>query len=257
MSKVIKSSQITGEYKLSDTKALEKKRKKADKMRRKLENNSDEIKSQKEEILSRARKDADEILAEAQEEAALIINKAKEKKQEIYNQAEEKAKETGYQEGFKEGQKLGEEAIKEEFEVHIDSLHNILANVEAEIEHELNRMPLKVTGLSIDIAEKIVQASLELDPELISPIVKDCLDQVGIRHNRVEIRVCPELIDVVADITGDYKGKFELELIGDESLEPGDCLIETEFGGKDATLDNKLKQLRKELIKEVANGEST
>jgi len=257
LSRVIKSSQITGEYKLSDTKALEKKRKKAEKMRRELENKSDEIKTRKEEIISRARKEADEILAEAQEEAALIIDKAKENKQEIYNQAEEEAKESGYQQGFREGRKSGEEAIQEEVEVHIDSLHNILADAEAEVENELNRMPLKVTGLSIDIAEKIVQSSLELDPELILPIVKDCLNQVGIRHNRVEIRVCPDLIDLVTNITGDYKGKFELELIGDDSLDPGDCLIETEFGGKDATLDNKLKQLRKELIKEVANGEVT
>lgn len=257
MSKVIKSSQITGEYKLSDKKALEKKRKKAKKMRRELENKSEEIKTKKEEIFSRARKEADEIIAEAQEEAALIIDKAKDKKQEIYNQAQEEAKENGYQQGFKEGQKSGEETIKEELEVHIDSLHNILTNVEAEVEQELNRIPLKVTGLSIDIAEKIVQSSLELDPELILPIVKDCLNQVGIRHNRVEIRVCPKMIDLVSDITGDYKGKFELELIGDTSLEPGDCLVETEFGGKDATLDNKLKQLRKELVKEVANGELT
>lgn len=257
MSKVIKSSQITGEYKLSDTKALDKKRKKAEKIRRELENKNKEIKTNKEEIISRAREEAEEIIAEAQEEAALIIDKAKEKKQEIYNQAQEEAKEIGYQEGFKEGKKSGEEFIKEECKTHIDSLHNILADAEDEIENELNRIPLKVTELSIDIAEKIVQASLDLDPELILPIVKDCLNQVGIRHNRVEIRVSPELIDLTADIIEDYKGKFDLEIIGDSSLEPGDCLIETEFGGKDATLDNKLKQLRKALIKEVANGEVT
>ncbi len=257
MSKVIKSSQITGEYKLSDTKALDKKRKKAEKIRRELENKNKEIKTNKEEIISRAREEAEEIIAEAQEEAALIIDKAKEKKQEIYNQAQEEAKEIGYQEGFKEGKKSGEEFIKEECKTHIDSLHNILADAEDEIENEINRIPLKVTELSIDIAEKIVQASLDLDPELILPIVKDCLNQVGIRHNRVEIRVSPELIDLTADIIEDYKGKFDLEIIGDSSLEPGDCLIETEFGGKDATLDNKLKQLRKALIKEVANGEVT
>ena len=257
MSKVIKSSQITGEYKLSDTKALDKKRKKAEKIRRELENKNKEIKTNKEEIISRAREEAEEIIAEAQEEAALIIDKAKEKKQEIYNQAQEEAKEIGYQEGFKEGKKSGEEFIKEECKTHIDSLHNILADAEDEIENELNRIPLKVTELSIDIAEKIVQASLDLDSELILPIVKDCLNQVGIRHNRVEIRVSPELIDLTADIIEDYKGKFDLEIIGDSSLEPGDCLIETEFGGKDATLDNKLKQLRKALIKEVANGEVT
>ena len=257
MSKVIKSSQITGEYKLSDTKALDKKRKKAEKIRRELENKNKEIKTNKEEIISRAREEAEEIIAEAQEEAALIIDKAKEKKQEIYNQAQEEAKEIGYQEGFKEGKKSGEEFIKEECKTHIDSLHNILADAEDEIENEINRIPLKVTELSIDIAEKIVQASLDLDPELILPIVKDCLNQVGIRHNRVEIRVSPELIDLTADIIEDYKGKFDLEIIVDSSLEPGDCLIETEFGGKDATLDNKLKQLRKALIKEVANGEVT
>ena len=257
MSKVIKSSQITGEYKLSDKKALEKKRKKAKKMRHKLENKNEEIKSKKEEILSRARKEADEIIAEAQEEAALIIDKAKDKKQDIYDQAQEEAKETGYQEGFKEGQRSGEEFMKEECKIHIDSLHNILAEAEDKIENELNRIPIKVTRLSIDVAEKIVQSSLDLEPDLILPIVKDCLNQVGIRHNRVEIRVNPELIDLIADIIDDYRGKFDLEIVGDSSLEPGDCLIETEFGGKDATLSNKLNQLRKELIKEVANGEAT
>ncbi len=257
MSKVIKSSQITGEYKLSDKKALEKKRKKAKKMRRELENKNETIKSKKEEILSRARDEADEIIAEAQEEAVLIIDKAKDKKEKIYNQVKEEGKEAGYQKGFKEGQKSGEEAIKEELKMNIVSLHNILAEAEAEIENELNRIPLKVIELSIDMAEKIVQSSLDIDPELMLPIVKDCLNQVGTRHNNIEIRVNPELIDLISGINKEYKGKFNLEIMGDNSLEKGDCLIETEFGGKDATLDNKLKQLRKELIKEVTNGEVT
>lgn len=257
MSKVIKSSQITGEYKLSDKKALEKKRKKAKKMRRELENKNEEIKSKKEEILSRARQEADEIIAEAQEEAALIIDKAKEKKQDIFKKAREEGEEAGFNQGLKEGQKSGEELIKKECEPHIESLNKVISDAEVELESELDRIPNKVTGLAIDIAEKIVQASLEIEPEIIMPIVTDCLNQVGIRHNLVEIRLHPELIDLIEGIKDDYQGKFDLKIIGDDSLEPGDCLVETEFGGKDATLENKLEQLRKELIKEVANGEAT
>jgi flagellar biosynthesis/type III secretory pathway protein FliH len=35
----------------------------------------------------------------------------------------------------------------------------------------------------------------------------------------------------------------------DDSLEPGDCIVITDFGGKDGTLKQKLKKMEQKLLK--------
>lgn len=255
MSKVIKSSQITGEYKLSDRKAIEKKKSNAEKLLREAESKNKELINEKKKIIVEAEERAAEIVEEAQEEAARILDKAKNEKQKIHEEAKEKAKEDGYEQGFAEGKTEGYKLIQEEGREQLATLANTLETIEIEVEKEVDRLPESFVYLAIDIAGEIVKTQLDINPSLIIPVVKDCLTQVGLRHNQVIVRVNPVLIGLIADLDNEYKGKFNIEVIGDDNLEKGDCLVETKFGGKDGTIENKLKLLRKELLKEVSANE--
>ncbi len=247
MSKIIKSSQITGEYRLSDKLALKKQQEKARQKKEKMQQKNEKLKSLKEQILAEARQEAEAIKEKARKEADQIKSAAQEEVQEIKEEARAEGQDKGYQEGLEKGKKAGREEALAEMQQELTTLEQTAKKAEEEIQEELANLPERMVDLAIEISRHIVQTQLKLKPELILPIVKDCLSEVSMKNNEVKVRVNPQLASLISQLENNYQGEFDLEIISDKDLARGDCLVETEFGGRDATLEAKYKLLRQNL----------
>ena len=74
----------------------------------------------------------------------------------------------------------------------------------------------------------------------------------------MKIKVSPEVVDYIEQARVDsHLGEQDLEIIDDTNLNPGDCIIETEFGGKDATLSNKFDLIEKKLYQGAGYNEES
>ena len=252
MSKIIKASRITGEYKLSDIK-IEKKK---DENKKYKYNDEDQMKNNEnnvnDEKIVDAEKKAEEIIADAQNNAEKIIEQSKEKAEEIKEQAEKEGYDSGYQKGYDEGHKKGIEdgrnKVNDELEKKMQELNEILNEVESHFEEELERLPIEVINLSLDIASRILRKEIHVEPELINNIIFDILEEIGAAHEEIVIKVSPEMVDYINTVKIEkFLGQQSAEIVADSSLNEGDCVIETEFGGKDATIENKLDLIEKKL----------
>ncbi len=252
-SNIIKSSKITGEYRLSEKKAKEKQKKDQEKTRRNREQKlDDELKSRREKILAEAESEAEEILEEARQKADAIISEAKEEAEEIKKEAAEAGREQGYEDGYEQGEEKVREDLRQEHEDSLAAVTEAVEKTEEQLVSEMDRIPEKVVNLSLQIAERIVQSSLEVQPDLIIPIVEDCLEEVGLNHNKLTIKVAPGVDVYLSDLSYPQAPNTDIEIVPDGNLEKGDCLVETEFGGRDATIENKLNLLRKKLVNNKA-----
>ncbi len=248
-SNIIKSSKITGEYRLSEQETREKQKKEKEREKRNRKSELDEeLKSRREKILAEAEAEAEEILAEAREKKEEIIAEAREEAEKIKEEAEAAGREQGYEDGYDQGEAKVREDLRQEHEDSLEAVETAVEKTEEELAAEMERIPGEVVDLSLQIAEKIVQASLEVEPELIIPIVEDCLEEVGLNHNKLTIKVAPGVDVFLSDLSYPQAPNTDIEIVPDSNLERGDCLVETDFGGRDATIENKLNLLRKELI---------
>ncbi|HMA60700.1 MAG TPA: FliH/SctL family protein, partial [Halanaerobiales bacterium] len=71
-------------------------------------------------------------------------------------------------------------------------------------------------------------------------------------HQQFVINVNPEMLPYLSKTelkTSFPESKFEFN--ADDSLQKGDCVINTNFGGKDAYLTEKLTRLEKQIKKEM------
>ena len=119
------------------------------------------------------------------------------------------------------------------------------------MESEKEQLPTKVINLAIKIASKILNVKLEIEPEIINDIVKDMLDKMVDGFEKIKIKVKPNLIEYINETEIERnKPDSNLEFIPDDSLKKGDCVIETNYGGKDGTLENKLNLIKNQLLKE-------
>ncbi|SDL73567.1 FliH/SctL family protein [Halarsenatibacter silvermanii] len=254
-SNLIKSSSITGEYQLSEKETRE--RYEEEKSRKNDENRQQDEKNEKseeaEKALEQARSEADDILEEARQKADEIIAAAENEAEKIKEQAEEEGYKEGYDKGLAEGREEARENLRKEHQKSLQTVTEAAARTDERLEKEVRDTSERIVDFAVDIAEKIVQTEIHFNPEVIVPIVEECLEEISLNNNEITIRVAPEVEEYLRDL--DYEGRrdTEIKIVADSGLKPGDCLVETDFGGQDATIESKLEILRDQLTDEVKN----
>lgn len=84
--------------------------------------------------------------------------------------------------------------------------------------------------------------------ELAVSLVKNALQHVR-NEKQVTIRIPPSQFKMVKarlnEILGEYKGVGFIDLVSDERLSTGDCIMESDIGVVDASVDLQIKALQK------------
>ena len=109
------------------------------------------------------------------------------------------------------------------------------------------RVEAEVVELSLAIARKILEREAALDPTLLSGLVRIALDRMG-AGAAVRLRVPPaELIGWQEN--GEWKrSRYKLEVAADDTLQPGDCLVETDLGSANFGFTTQLKEIEAGLL---------
>ena len=192
----------------------------------------------------------DEVKAES-ERAKADIEKAK-----------ADARKKGHDEGFKEGKKKGhEEGVKAVKKEMADALQDANEKAEQTLQKAKEATADYFVRAEQDIA-KIVLMAIEkilpqhfLDvPQVILPVVRETIKKVR-DQKEIKIHVAPEYYDIVLMAKPEFQamltdGTAVLEIVSDEALGEGDCVVETPNGGVDARLLTQI-ELMKEAIKSV------
>ena len=168
---------------------------------------------------------AEEIISKAKEEAQKIIEEAK----DIY----EKEKKRGYEDGLNEGKMH----MTEQMLNMVSKSVNYFASVEEKI--------IKIVMTAI---KKII-GEIDKD-ELIVRIVKNALASAR-NQKQVTIRVAPEQVEVIKSKVNEIIAEFPaisfLEVTADSRLKPGGCIVESEIGIVDASIDIQLEAIYRSL----------
>lgn len=241
MSKIIKAFQIIGEHKLADVDFEQVKGN---------DNETEELKEQgtdnknlnqrPHKKIEKAEKKAQSIIAEAKDEAQTIVEEAENRAEEVREQA--------HREGLTEGKKEAQRKVEEQFEIHLEEFKEVITELRQEKNRENKKLTLQVINMAVKIAERIVHTQLDVKSELINNIVQEMIEDLNENYDYVNIKISPELKDFLNEKEVEsFFGDQEVEFTADRSLEKGDCLIETNFGGTDGLLENKLELIKEKL----------
>ena len=147
----------------------------------------------------------------------------------------------------KEGREEGAAQSRGEFDQKLASERQELVRVVNDFAHDrenyFHKVEAEVVSLALAIARKILHREAQIDPLLLAGVVRVGLDNVG-AGTHVRLRVQPDQIQVWQ---GFFSQQPELksppELMGDTTLGPGRCILETELGSTDLTLESQLKEI--------------
>ena len=178
-------------------------------------------------------KAAAEIIAEGEAVAARIREEAK--------AAFEEEKKRGYEKGLRDGK----------LEIAMQKLEQVDQSV-AFME--------SVEGKMADVVMKALKSCVEEigDEGMVVNIVRKTMKAVIRTQRHVTLKVAPEMVQVVkekvAALRTDYPTVESFDVVEDPRLKGPACILETEAGVADASVETQLAAIERSLSRHIAGG---
>ena len=145
---------------------------------------------------------------------------------EAESQTERRLKEGYEQRVIREGAR-----IRQALEVFAKERTEYFARVEAEVVH-----------LALAIAGKILHREAQVDPTLLTALVRVAIEHMNAGSN-VSVRVRPEESAHWRTCLNQGSNDKAITVIEDASLDSGACVLETQMGSTDFSIDTQLKEV--------------
>src|SRR5262249_33121034 len=136
----------------------------------------------------------------------------------------------GYERGLHEGEARSAKAFEQNLNLARAQVAAVLAEFKSQRELYFNRIEPEVVQLALSIARKILHREAQMDPLLLTGMVHVALDKLE-QGTRVRLRAHPE----ETHFWNRYFAEFgdlptAPEIVGDATLQRGECALETEIG---------------------------
>jgi flagellar assembly protein FliH len=208
-----------------------------------------EIKKARDEaeaLVSEARDEAEKVLRDARAEAVRIVREAEENAEKVRSSAEKAGRDSGYKEGYESG--------SAEVQRLTDKLH-IIINTAIEKRNEIiQEAETQIINLVLLISKKVIKVISENQKNVVINNVVQALRKLKGR-GEVVIRVNLNDVKMTSDHITDFMKMVEnvkaVTVLEDSSVDPGGCIIETDFGQIDARISSQFHEIEAKILELV------
>lgn len=166
----------------------------------------------------------------------------------LISRAQEEAdsiKETAAKEGYRAG--------IEQAESDIVALRSKIADFISSKQEVFEFIAPDILEISVDIAKKIIKKEVEQDPQVILNSIIDVMRTLSKEEPRITVKLNPLQVDLVKTELPEYISSMGIDakitVVGDDNIEEGGCILNTNNGIVDASIDTQL-----EIIKAALKG---
>lgn len=197
---------------------------------------------QVEELLEQARMEAQQIIDDANAQAEEILNAAQLNADAMKNLARQDGEKEGYNEGTQRAA-LELADAKSGMEAEIQRIENQYMEMQLNMEHEIVEMCLPVF-------ERVFSAELSGRKDVIYHLLDHCIMKIE-RTGQMQIKVSDANAEYIKGKKDEIQGKIGaevgLDIIADPLLNDSQCIIETDGGIFDCSIDTELDNLIREI----------
>lgn len=185
----------------------------------------------------------EELLQEARQEADEIIKKAEAYRADVEQAAMEK--------GLNQARETFENEVVERVNAEVSPMRETLTQTIARVsalESEItSKIENELLEFALEISKKIVGREVTIDREVALTLVKISLAKL---HNRTFAQIYMNSQDLAFVEAHRDRLNFQgsLELVEDNSISPGGCLVHTETGDIDARIESQFDEIAHGLL---------
>ena len=196
---------------------------------------------------------AERIEAEAEglkEQAKKELDDAKAEAEGIRKQA--------YEEGYQQGVEEGKAAAAAQVTAALDNLMRTLKRLDSARAELLSDMEPELLAVVQAAFDRLCLSKEAIAPDLVRNLVKTAVTRLP-ESEEITVRVSPADLSLVSEyqpqLMEAMDGLGRVRVRVDESLHPGDCLVESSVAQVDATLATRRERVSKALENALRQGE--
>lgn len=201
-----------------------------------------DMSAQTEEILEQARMEAEQIIADANAQAQEILSAAQLNADAMKNLARQDGEKEGYNEGTQRAA-VELQNSQAQMQAEVDRIQNEFMERQLQMEREIVEMCLPVF-------EHVFSAELSGRKEVIYHLLDHCIMKIE-RTGQMQIKVSDANAEYIKSKKDEIQGKVGaevgLDIIADPLLNDSQCIIETDGGIFDCSIDTELDNLIREI----------
>jgi flagellar assembly protein FliH len=171
-----------------------------------------------------------------------INNQVLERIQEI----QEKAYKEGYELGLIEGTEKAFQEAKTELLLKMATFESLLKRIEELKGELLIDNEAEMVKLVFATAKRIALRDIEGNREAVVEMIRNVTGETQ-ADERITVRLSPEdhyFLETLQDKTGDRIGSLQrVKFVPEDKIKSGGCLIETDFGSVDATVEERVERV--------------
>lgn len=194
------------------------------------------------DYVAEAKAQADEILMAANEEANNIIMDAQINAEALKNLARQDGEKDGYNEGTQKAA-IELQHAREEMDAELERIRQEFLQKELDMEHE-------IVDLCMGVFEKVFNAQLEGKKDVLFHLLDNCLMNIE-PSRQMQVKVSETNAEFIKskkeEILTRVGSDVVIDVISDPLLNDSQCIIETDGGLFDCSIDTELDQLIREI----------
>jgi flagellar assembly protein FliH len=105
-----------------------------------------------------------------------------------------------------------------------------------------SRVESEVVHLALAIASKVLHREAQVDPMLVAALVRVAVEKLH-DGSSVSVRVSPAQAGKWAKYLADIQNGSSIKVVEDSHLGPDDCILETDLGSANFSIDAQLKEI--------------
>jgi flagellar assembly protein FliH len=183
------------------------------------------------------------------EYSSAFLEQLKEVEAKVLKQAKEKAlhiEQEAYEKGFAQGEKDGLELGQKRIETIVQQIRTVLQEMENQREPLYRVYEREMLQLALSISKKILHHECQVNEDVITATLREVSKYI-VDQRKIVIRLNPADAQFIQShpnkATPVRKGRQGVELLKDPSITRGGCVVETAFGGIDATMETQFDQI--------------
>lgn len=154
----------------------------------------------------------------------------------------EKREKDAFERGVREGETRVKAASEARLKAAQEGIRKGLEAFQEEREEYFNRIEPEVVQLALAIAKKILHREAQIDALLLTGLVHVALEKLD-AGTRVRLRVPAADTHFWNEFFATPIGTAVPELVGDPGLQHGECVLESEVGSTQISLETQLKEI--------------
>lgn len=155
----------------------------------------------------------------------------------------EEARAEGYQAGLEEGRLAGEAALADAMTNEMARFSGLIGNLQASLSHMDQTIAEQVLDLSLEVASQVIRSTIAVQNETLLPVIREAISALPLHHGHVMLHLNPADAGMVREQIGEQLAQTGTQIVDDNEISAGGCLLKAGTSEIDATLETRWKRV--------------